>query len=581
MYTSTSTYNKVAPYYSNDCSAFVSWAWKTSSRKTTSTLSSVSTKVATQSIYSMEIGDALVYAGSHTVLVTDVGYDGSGNLAYIDITEQTPPQTKKTRYGAGGSYTLSQLTTKYLNSKYILYRSKTRTSVTYTHICEVPIDGDSCEKCATTTLSTTPTILGLSKSTAGITITWKKITGVEGYYIYRLIPGGSYQKIATLSDSKTSYTDTTVSNNQVYQYLVQGYKGNSTVDDSDIWIDAPTISKAEAKSTGTTLTWTSITGASKYYIYRGTTKLAETTKTSYTDTTATYGTTYSYSVSAVYSFKESEKSVSKSIKSVFIPTLTKPTLKSATIVSSGTTITWSKVTNSAGYYVYRRTPSGSFKKIASVTGTSYTDTTAVKTTAYYYTVQAYAGSVTSTKDETGILRKAKVTVSVSNLSNGIKISWPNVGSKITYKIFRRKSNSEKWGSTAYATTTSTSYTDTKATLTTSYQYGVKAYYGSKLVLDLTYSNYIQHKLVTPTIKTSVSGRKVTISWSKVTGAKGYQIQRKTKSGPWKTIKTTTSLQYTNSLSLAGSYYYRVRAYQVVSNKYYYSAYKTSSLLKIK
>lgn len=38
MYTSRSTYNRSAPYYSSDCSAFVSWAWGLSSRQTTSSI---------------------------------------------------------------------------------------------------------------------------------------------------------------------------------------------------------------------------------------------------------------------------------------------------------------------------------------------------------------------------------------------------------------------------------------------------------------------------------------------------------------------------------------------------------------
>lgn len=98
MYTSRSTYNRSAPYYSSDCSAFVSWAWGLSSRQTTSSIPYFATKVTPQNLYGLQVGDALDKSGSHVVLVEDIGYDDDGDIVYIDIMEQTPPKTKETRY---------------------------------------------------------------------------------------------------------------------------------------------------------------------------------------------------------------------------------------------------------------------------------------------------------------------------------------------------------------------------------------------------------------------------------------------------------------------------------------------------
>ena len=43
------------------------------------------------------------------------------------------------------SKSLSDLYTRYIeNGGYVIYRSKTRDSVKYTHDCTVPIDGDYC-----------------------------------------------------------------------------------------------------------------------------------------------------------------------------------------------------------------------------------------------------------------------------------------------------------------------------------------------------------------------------------------------------------------------------------------------------
>jgi fibronectin type 3 domain-containing protein len=53
------------------------------------------------------------------------------------------------------------------------------------------------------------------------------------------------------------------------------------------------------------------------------------------------------------------------------------------------------VTGASKYYVYRKTASGSWSKIATTTSTSYTDKTAKKGTTYYYTVKAVSGSYLS------------------------------------------------------------------------------------------------------------------------------------------------------------------------------------------
>ncbi|MDE5604776.1 MAG: fibronectin type III domain-containing protein [Eubacterium sp.] len=75
----------------------------------------------------------------------------------------------------------------------------------------------------------------------------------------------------------------------------------------------------------------------------------------------------------------------------------------------------------------------------------------------------------------------------------------------------------------------------------------------------------------------VSSRKTTslkLSWKKVGGASGYQIQQK-KSGKWKTIKNTTSNAYTVSKLKAGtSYQFRVRTYKTISGKKYYGSWVT-------
>lgn len=176
FYTSYSTYNKIAPYYSTDCSGFVSYAWGLKNRHTTYTWASIATKVSDQSIYSLQVGDALNHSTSHIVLVADVGYNEEGEVISATILEQTPVKTKLTTYGSGGQYPLSRIQSYYLSGGYALYRYADRDNVTYTHSCAVPIDGDYCSECKNTVpgISVTSAIgsktATLTHSGSGVTI---------------------------------------------------------------------------------------------------------------------------------------------------------------------------------------------------------------------------------------------------------------------------------------------------------------------------------------------------------------------------------------------------------------------------
>lgn len=162
MYTSQSTYDSVAPYYSCDCSAFVSWAWNLNSRQTTSSIPNYATLVSNSSYTGLQVGDCFCKKLSHVVLVTDITYDDNGAISGVEISESTVNMAtnyccQKTWYGTGYSYPLSMLQTKYIDNGYGLYRSATRDNATYTHYCVVPLEGDVCELCGMNSYTSTKT----------------------------------------------------------------------------------------------------------------------------------------------------------------------------------------------------------------------------------------------------------------------------------------------------------------------------------------------------------------------------------------------------------------------------------------
>lgn len=106
-------------YYATDCAAFVAMCWGTV-RQDCSTLPYFSTykgKPTENNIYNiLQLGDALDSTSvGHVVLVSDLIHDDRGKLIQIEITEQTPPQLKRTYF------TPSELAAKY-GEEFGIYR---------------------------------------------------------------------------------------------------------------------------------------------------------------------------------------------------------------------------------------------------------------------------------------------------------------------------------------------------------------------------------------------------------------------------------------------------------------------------
>lgn len=146
MYTEYSTFNKIAPFFSTDCSAFVSYCWDLKIRKTTRNMSDEAYLVEDQSLNALEVGDCLDDVDNHVILVTGVVRNDAGEVTMVETMESTPPLCCRRIYG-GSTRGLDVLVDNYLNAGYKIYRYPDRDSVTYTHDCAVPIDGDYCANC--------------------------------------------------------------------------------------------------------------------------------------------------------------------------------------------------------------------------------------------------------------------------------------------------------------------------------------------------------------------------------------------------------------------------------------------------
>ncbi|RKH14460.1 alpha-amylase [Corallococcus sp. CA047B] len=141
------------------------------------------------------------------------------------------------------------------------------------------------------------------------------------------------------------------------------------------------------------LTWTASTddvGVADYLVFRGATQVGTSATPSFTDSGLTPSTAYSYTVKARDAAGNTSAASTALSVTTKAPDTTAPSvptgLAAGTVTSSSVALSWTASTDGygvAGYLVLR-----GGVQVASVTGTSYTDTGLSSSTTYSYTVKA-------------------------------------------------------------------------------------------------------------------------------------------------------------------------------------------------
>ncbi len=155
----------------------------------------------------------------------------------------------------------------------------------------------------------------------------------------------------------------------------------------------PVVKAASASYTSVKISWNKIPGAKGYQVYRSTSKagtykkVADTTSTSYTNKSLTTGKTYYYKVRMYTSSKTYSFSSIVSAK----PVPATPTgVKAARVSNSSIKVSWSKVSGTTKYQIYRSaSKTGTYKKVAETSNLSYTNKSLIDNKTYYYKVRAY------------------------------------------------------------------------------------------------------------------------------------------------------------------------------------------------
>ena len=422
-----------------------------------------------------------------------------------------------------------------------------------------------------------PTMTLTSAASGQPVVSWTKVNGAAQYEIYRSTDGVKFSIIRRTA--ALAYTDTSAVAGTTYYYKVRAMSGSmysdfcavQTIKYAITSLTAPTMTLTATDNGQPVISWTKVSGAAQYEIFRSTdgskfSIIRRTAALSYTDTSAAAGTTYYYQVRAINGDVKSAFCAAQSIQYA-IGSLTAPTMTLKADASSGQpVINWTKVNGAAQYEIFRSTDGSKFSIIRRTAALSYTDTSAAAGTTYYYQVRAINGSVKSDfcaaqSIQYAIASLAAPAMTLSSAANGQPVvSWTKVNGAAQYEVYR-STNGKNFS--IVRRTAALSYTDTSAAAGTTYYYQVRAINGS-VKSDFCAAQSIQYaiaSLAAPamTLSSAANGQPV-VSWTKVNGAAQYEVYRSTNGKNFSIVRRTAALSYTDTSAAAGTtYYYQVRA----------------------
>ena len=448
----------------------------------------------------------------------------------------------------------------------------------------------------------TPKVPSLSITTDAATgkpvLKWGEDDNAIGYVVYRAnYKDGDYFEWATVDGTK--FVDTKAKVGKTYYYFVYALDLNKHMTSQSaiksITCDCarPVVSITTNASSGKpSLKWNAVDGATKYEVYRATskngtyTKMYTTTSTSYTNSSAVAGTTYYYKVKAICgksSYGNSAYSAVKSIKC----TPAAPSL-SISRVNGKPKLSWKAVSGATKYWIYRSTDGKNFKYYDSTTKTSYTNSGAASGTKYYYKVKAVTvvngKSVASSYSyaKSLVCTPATPNVSITSANGKPKLSWNAVNGATKYWVYR---STDGKNFKYYDSTTKTTYTNNSTTVGTRYYYKVKAVVvdnGTSYASAFSSAKSMTVRAAAPTLKTSAPEGTPSLSWNAVNGATKYWVYRSTDGKEFKYYDSTTKTAYTNKSVDAGkTYYYKVKAVNVVNGTSYASGFSNSVSVLVK
>lgn len=369
-------------------------------------------------------------------------------------------------------------------------------------------------------------------------------------------------------------------------------KFNQSFIDADVSCSPLSATKkiiSTATASSITLKWTAVDGADGYTLYEktenGWKSLGVTTKTTATLKNLSTAKVYTYAVRAG---KLEGGKVVWSLGHTTHKTATAPLapakVTSGMLFGKNLELSWTECEGATGYRIYRKTDNG-WEVIREKNSDEYMIfVSPAPGTRNTYAVRPYIETEDAlilggyTTHETAIKAVAPTKITVAQNTTALRLTWTACPGATGYRIYYKSGNSWK---IALNTTSATTHTFTGLKAGSKFTVAVRPYI--KLSDRVVWSDYTTYDAATLPVAPKVSavstlGGSVTVSWSAVNGAEGYQLFFKVNNGSYKLYKTYPSAQKLtfNGLVKGAKYTFAVRAYKKTTGGYIFGAYKPVS-----
>ena len=314
-----------------------------------------------------------------------------------------------------------------------------------------------------------------ANASGGIQITWDDSADADGYTIYRASAEKPARFVRRGSSANNLYTDSgaSVPPDTPFYYQLTAYNSaevsvpsttagpvSALLYQNSAILPKPEIISAAVSANSATITWTAVSGAMGYLLYRASLYDGDvyifrisTHTTSYTDENLARGS-YFYQVRA-FDFNNAEGYISSpegpvdiTTGAILPPAPAKPqNLRAVASYQSQLPVialSWNAAANATVYYVYRSVDDDYYEKIGESSSTAYQDTEIMNGEAYYYRVRGYNGPQEGyLSDSYGpvLLLPGKPEIAAAVSDNTVTVSWGAVHGADIYYVHRSADNS--------------------------------------------------------------------------------------------------------------------------------------------
>ncbi len=371
-------------------------------------------------------------------------------------------------------------------------------------------------------LPTTPLGLTAVGSSGQVILTWSAVAGATGYQVYR----DGVRLATTISPT---FLDTGLDNGIPYGYtvLATNIAGWSALTTEVIGIPsviAPRVPTGVVAAPGdaqVSITWTVTPSATSYQVYRDGLLVGTVATPSFVSTGLTNATTYLFTVVALNGTAASSPSAAVSA----VPVATAPLAPTNLVATPGdakVTLTWTASVGATKYDVLR-----AGVKIATVTMPTYLDSTVTNGSVYSYTVIAYkvnslaspaSGAASATPVAPPLPTPTGLAATPGDAT--VSLTWGSVSGATSYDVYR--------GGTLLVNVATPGYTDNAVVNNTAYSYTVIARSAASVSATTVAVSATPQPAATgaPTgLSASAGNATVSLSWTVVPGATGYQVYR--------------------------------------------------------